>query len=107
MERIVFLVEGTGERLGALLNPDTVVMRRYAGVRPRNSMSGPLAGAGLSDDPLLFTGGGRTELELELLFDTSVMEITPAPTNVRELTGPIWDLAENKTSIGQEVYAQP
>jgi hypothetical protein len=107
MERVAFLVEDTGERLEALLNPDSVVMRRFAGVRPRSSLSGSLSGAGLSDDPLLYTGGGRTVLELELLFDMSVADTSFTTNNVRELTGPLWELAENKMSLGQEGYAQP
>lgn len=107
MERIAFLIEDTGERLGALLNPDTLVMRRVAGVRPRSSISGPLSGAGLTDDPLLYTGGGRTELELELLFDVSVAGSSLTTRNVRELTGPLWELAENRMGVGQGGYGQP
>jgi hypothetical protein len=95
MERIVFLVESTGARIPCLLNPDTFVVRRTAGIRPRRSASGQLAGAALTDDPLVHTGGGRTELELDLLFDTS---LSPSPVpieDVRDLTRPITGLAEN------------
>jgi len=35
MERVAFLIEPEGLRLGALLNPETLVIRRTAGVRPR------------------------------------------------------------------------
>ena len=57
MERVAFLIEDTGEHFGALLNPETVLMSRTAGVEPHRSGGGRLAGAALADDPLLFTGG--------------------------------------------------
>jgi hypothetical protein len=95
MERVAFLIERTGERLGCLLNPESLVVRRTAGVRPRRSRGGLLTGAGLRDDPLLYTGGGTTELELDLLFDVSLAGSSIATEDVRELTAPLWQLAEN------------
>lgn len=95
MERVAFLVEETNERLGCLLNPDRLVMRRVAGVQPRRSVGGQFSGAGLRDDPLLYTGGGRTELELYLLFDVSLAGSSIETSDVRDLTGPLWNLAEN------------
>jgi hypothetical protein len=92
---VAFLVEETGVRLSALLNPDTLVVRRTAGVQPRRAPGGPLTGAGLADDPLLFTGGGRTELDLHLLFDVSLAGSSVTTTDVRDLTAPLWALAEN------------
>ena len=50
---------------------------------------------GLSDDPLLYTGGGRTELDLDLLFDVSLAGSSVATRDVRDLTRAFWDLAEN------------
>jgi hypothetical protein len=105
MERVAFLLEETGERLGALLNPDTLVVRRVAGVRQRRSTGGPLTGAGQADDPLLYTGGGRTELELDLLFDVALDGSSVATADVQDLTGPLWDLAENVT--GTDGRARP
>jgi hypothetical protein len=78
-----------------MLNPETLVMRRTAGIRPRRSVSGPLTGTGLADDPLLYTGGGRTILELDLLFDVELPDARSAVADVRELTTPLWQLAEN------------
>src|SRR4051794_30450288 len=95
MERVAFLLEETNERLGCLLNPDSLVMRRTAGVVPRNSFGGYFTGMGLRDDPLLYTGGGRTELELNLLFDISLQGSSIETRDVRDLTGPLWNLAEN------------
>jgi len=95
MERVAFLIEETGERLGALLNPETVVTRRVAGLRRRQSLSGYLTGTRLADDPLLYTGGGRMELELDLLFDVSLAGSSMTSDDVRDLTRPLWDLAEN------------
>lgn len=94
MERACFLLEETGQRLDCLLNPESVVVRRVAGVQTRRLAGGRLTGNGLADDPLLFTGGGTTELDLDLLFDTSLVgpEVTE---DVQQMTRPLWDLAEN------------
>ena len=98
MERVAFLVEATGERIGCLLNPETVVVRRSAGLRARRTAGGLLTGARLSDDPLVSTGGGRTELELELLFDVTLGGSTVTTDNVQDLTRPLWSLSENAES---------
>lgn len=95
MERVAFLLEATGEQYRCLLNPESLVLRRLAGVAERHSAGGLLAGAELADDPLLLTGGGSTELELDLLFDVSLAGSSVASEDVRDLTGPLWDLAEN------------
>ncbi|HEX2489472.1 MAG TPA: hypothetical protein VHR27_08720 [Blastocatellia bacterium] len=95
MERVAFLIEHTGERIGCLLNPESIVRRRAAGLRRRRSAGGLLTGRGLSDDQLIYTGGGTTELNLDLLFDVSVSGSTIATEDVRDLTAPLWALAEN------------
>lgn len=101
MERVAFLIEDTGEYLGCLLNPESVVMSRAAGVEPRRSSGGKLTGAGMADDPLLFTGGGRTELHLDLLFDVELAPTDPMVSDVRQLTRPIWRLAENSVEVAR------
>jgi hypothetical protein len=98
MERVAFLIEETNERLGCLLNPENLVVRRFAGVQTRRSLTGQLTGAGLTDDPLLFTGGGLTELQLDLLFDISLAGSSVRTDDVRDLTRPLWNLAENAAS---------
>lgn len=95
MERVAFLVEETGERIDCLLNPETFEVSRLAGVRPRGTVRGQLIGAGLADDPLQFTGGGRTEIRLDLLFDVAFVESKIVPSDVRTLTRRLWLLAEN------------
>lgn len=95
MERVAFLLEETNERLGCLLNPASLVMYRTAGVIPRRSAGGQFTGSGLRDDPLLYTGGGRTILELHLLFDVSLAGSSIQSSDVRDLTRPLWNLAEN------------
>ena len=95
MERVAFLIDATGERIDCLLNPESVEVTRLAGVRHRGSTGTQLTGAGRADDPLVFTGGGRTELVLDLLFDTDFAEGQVRPADVRELTRPLWLLAEN------------
>ncbi|HET8542675.1 MAG TPA: hypothetical protein VFL83_22565 [Anaeromyxobacter sp.] len=105
MNRVEFLIDATGERIGCLLNPATVVMRRTAGLRPRKSAGLTVTGAGLADDPLLFTGGGVTELLLDLLFDVSIGGSTIRSEDVRDLTGPLWRLAENAEVV--EGYGRP
>jgi hypothetical protein len=105
MERVAFLLEPSGERIGALLNPETLVMRRSAGLRPRRALGGAVAGGGPVDDPLLFTGGGTTELLLELLFDVSLLGSSIETEDVRDLTRPLWRLAEN--SVTERGFARP
>ncbi|XXF77103.1 LysM peptidoglycan-binding domain-containing protein [Myxococcaceae bacterium GXIMD 01537] len=95
MDRVAFLLEPSGERIGCLLNPETLVVRRTAGLRSRRALGGGIAGGAPLDDPLLFTGGGCTELLLELLFDVSLLGSTVETEDVRELTAPLWRLAEN------------
>jgi hypothetical protein len=95
MERVAFVVESTGERLGCLLNPESLQVTRNAGVRRRRTATGLLAGAGISDDPLLYAGGGETQFVLDLLFDIGVAGSTIQTTDVRDLTRPLWDLAES------------
>jgi hypothetical protein len=105
MERVAFLLEPSGERIGALLNPETLVMRRTSGLRPRRALGGAVAGGGPVDDPLLFTGGGTTELLLELLFDVSLLGSSIETEDVRDLTQPLWRLAENSVTEGG--FARP
>lgn len=97
MERVAFMLEETGERIGCLLNPESLVVRRTAGVQSRRSVNGVLSGAALQDNPVLFTGGGRTVLELDLLFDISIAGSSITAEDVRDLTGPLARLAENDT----------
>jgi hypothetical protein len=98
MERVAFIVDATGERIDCLLNPETLEVKRQAGVRPRATAAGQLVGAGLADDPVLFTGGGRTELVLDLVFDVDIAESKRSLDDVRELTGRLWQLAENSAT---------
>jgi hypothetical protein len=100
VERVAFLVEQSGVRIPCLLNPESVVLRRASGVRPLRSVGG-LAGAhAMADDPLLQTGGGTTEIVVDLLFDVSLIETPVAEgekpiTDVRTLTLPLWQLTEH------------
>jgi len=107
MERVTFLVQGNGERLSCLLNPEEVVMKRLAGIRPRRLDSGPLTGASLTDDPLIYTGGGSTEMQLDLLFDVNLSGSSLNADDVRQLTGPLVALAENRQPDRRPDYAAP
>lgn len=98
MERVAFLIENSGERIACLLNPESLVLRRWSGVKPLRSPTGSLT-AGTGDDPLILTGGGTTELRLDLLFDVGLDAATPKISDVRFLTKPLWDLTENRTGI--------
>ena len=99
MERATFLIESTGERIGCLLNPESLVVRRVAGVLSRRSIGVSATSAALRDDPLVFTGGGVTELSLQLLFDVSVPGSSVRTEDVRDLTGPLWRLSESASVI--------
>lgn len=145
MQRVAFLLP-SGERIACLLNPEHLEHRRLAGLRPLATGSGSLSGRSLSDTPLLHTGGGRTEIDLALLFDvqlvrsgapvaelpahtstgpdrsaaetdgppmgpqaqgprtpSSPMPVAPPAPDVRDLTRPLWNLAENSAHEGRGV----
>ena len=95
MERVAFVYDENGGRVDCLLNPESLEVTRTAGVRVRGAHTGRLTGAGLADDPLHLTGGGRTELVLDLLFDTELDPSPGAPIDVRATTRRLWQLAEN------------
>lgn len=95
MERVAFLIERTGERIECLLNPASFTVTRQAGLRPQRTLAGLVSGRSDSDHPLLATGGGVTELVLELLFDMSKAQGAQPDDSVQLLTAPLWALAEN------------
>jgi hypothetical protein len=103
MERVAFLLQSTGERLGCLLNPESLLVQRTAGLKACRSLAGPFTGAGLTDDPLLFVGGGTTELTLDLLFDVAVAGSTIQTEDVRDLTRPLWQLTERSEVAGERL----
>ena len=56
MERVTFLLEATGEQLSCMLNPNTVVVRRSAGVRTPSRTHGHVgAYTALSKEKLVLT----------------------------------------------------
>ncbi len=101
MERVAFLLEPLGHRIPCLLNPESLEIRRLAGLQPCRSITGEIKG--IADDTLLYTGGGQTELDLKLLFDTSVAGASVVTEDVRDLTGPLWQLAENLVKPDQSL----
>ncbi len=108
MERATFLIESTNERVTCLLNPEHMIMQRVSGIQTRQSASGQLTGRYRSDDPILYTGGGRTEITMNLLFDVSLAGSSFTSDDVRSLTRPLWDLSENKMRrASAPFYAQP
>lgn len=109
MERVAFIIEDTEMLLGCLLNPESLVIRRRAGIQPRQSVGGLVTGTELADDPLLFTNGGSTEIMLHLVFDVTLPGSSIETTDVRKLTRPLWDLAENNHQAGTHtgVYKRP
>lgn len=107
MERAIFLVEGAASRLGpasdtlsedrieCLVNPEEISLVRASGVSPMRSLGGVVHGVDSSDDPLMYTGGGRTELLLDLLFDVTLSGLSNPPADVRTITGKLLRLTEN------------
>jgi hypothetical protein len=105
MDHVSFLIEETGQRIECLLNPEHLIVRRQAGIQPRQSAAGQFGGVKMSDSPLLYTGGGRTELDMRLLFDVTLAGLAEPVTDVRTMTAPLWRLAENTTN--SQGYAHP
>lgn len=94
MERVAFLIEPHDVRISCMLNPETITVHRQSGITTRKNINGALTGKHLNDDPLLFTGGGRTWLDLKLLFDISIPGSTVISSDVRDLTEPFFNLTE-------------
>jgi hypothetical protein len=100
MDRVAFLMEDSGERIGCMLNPESLIIRRQAGVRLRRSAGGLVAGADPADDQILYSGGGNTELTMNLLFDVTLAGSSISTGDVRDLTAPLWRLAESSQKAG-------
>ena len=110
MEHVILYDEHAGTRIDALLNPETLTWRRRAGLRERRLDELPIADAGATDDALIHTGGGRTEIDLELLFDTRLLPEAGRPDaskDVRRLTGRLWALAEGRPPDAQGPWPRP
>ncbi|MGR9115882.1 MAG: CIS tube protein [Gammaproteobacteria bacterium] len=103
MERVAFLIEDSGVQLSCLLNPESVIVRRRAGIRPRQSSAGFISGHAGSDDSLIFTGGGVTSIDLDLVFDVSLAGSSIQSQDVKKLTRPLWQLAENSQNTGSQM----
>lgn len=102
MERVAFLIEETGARLDCLLNPDSVVFRREAALRRRTLLGQAIGDSAWSDDVLIAGGGGLSEMQLDLLFDTSLVAPPTEIDNVQVLTSPFWSLAEHTVNTQGE-----
>lgn len=88
MDRIGFLLPG-GRRVDCLLNPEDIQVSRTSGVQAQRTIGASQWGAG---DPVQRTSGGTTRLSLKLLFDVMLQGVRA--TDVRELTEPLWELAD-------------
>jgi len=95
MERVAFLIEHSGERVGCLLNPESLVLKRRAGIKSRRVGGDVVCGFNPDDDQLMLTGGGVTAFTLNLLFDVSLAGSSITTGDVRDLTGRLWALTEN------------
>src|SRR5258708_28483325 len=72
MERVTFVVESTGERLGCLLNPETLQISRTAGTRSRPSCTRSPPRTAASHEPPVYTSGRRTQPGLRPLLHVRV-----------------------------------
>ena len=111
-EHVAFLIEKTGTHVDCMLNPESVTIGRQAGVKPKRSIGGFINSSGMSDDPFLYAGGGRTEIRLQLLFDLLASSHTgksgvKQDDDVRTLTGPLMELVENTEEIEGGGYKRP
>jgi len=103
MERVVFYIESTGQSVRCLLNPEGLTLQRLSGLQERTSEGRPIAHHSMSDAPLINTGAGSTTIELKIMFDVTISQ--RVITDVRTLSKPLWDLAENHQVKSE--YTQP
>lgn len=69
---MTFVIERTAARISCLLNPEALETRRTAGILRRRGAGGAVLGNPRTDDPLIATGGGVTDYDLQLLFDVEI-----------------------------------
>ena len=105
MERVAFLIEDTNQRIGCLLNPESLIIRRRAGVRARQSAGGLVTGADLADDQLLYSGGGNTELTMNLLFGVSLAGSSVPLADGNTVTATTGYIAESIRSPDAKIVA--
>jgi hypothetical protein len=105
LERAVFVIEPSGERVSCALNPNQLVFRRNSGFVPLRSLAGAFSATRGTDENLVFTGTSTTELELDLLFDVSLPGSSIVTQDVSKLTDPLWNLAESASF--EAGYRQP
>ena len=94
MERVAFLLPATNKRVHCLLNPESLLVQRRAGLRSAHLAETPINDAQASDDPIIVTGGGQTALTLDLLFDIDLQKMQQDVHDVRQLSEPLWQLCE-------------
>ncbi len=94
MERVAFILPG-GTQLSCMLNPSSILMRRRSGLVSRSAAGESISGLNnQAESGMLHTGGGTTELILELLFDLAIAGNSGQVTDVRQWTIPLWRLTE-------------
>ena len=103
MERVTFLIEATNEHIDCLLNPEDLEIKRSSGVKQTSLR--PVAGEKQNDSPILYTGGGTTELSLKLLFDSSYLRSGDVNTDIRDYTQKLWKLSETMVLVNQSEQA--
>ncbi len=104
MERVAFHIEGPDPTtVEAWINPESLTVKRIAGLRERSNLLGLLNSGQSTDSPLLLTGGGRTQIDFELLFDSGLagQELS---LDVRDHTSKLSSLAEN--NLEEQVLAK-
>lgn len=104
MEKLAIIVEATGERFTCMLNPEHIVISRSAGLGQRRTTAGLIAGPHQSDFPLMRTGGGRTEVELQLLFD---VDLVPPPILATATPTPPAEPGEEELGSSSSPQAPP
>jgi hypothetical protein len=106
MERVIFLIEDTHDRISCMLNPQEgerdgsggLVIERMSGVARSTTAPEP----GSNENPVSPRGVGETRMVLSLLFDVNLPGSSMMPKDVRELTRPLWRLTENTSGPGGE-----
>ena len=96
MERVAFLITSNNTRVTCLLNPESLVIQRRAGVKQASLNDMPVNNAQASDHPLIVTGGGLTAITMDLLFDTDLQHAQQSVRDVRSLSEPLWKLCETQ-----------
>lgn len=99
MERVIFLVENLDLRISCMLNPESITINRSSGISSLSTLNS-------NQNSNVYNRNDRTWVEMELLFDTTIPNLTDIEKDVRLLTKHFYKMSE-RNNLDINGYRQP